>query len=526
MARSTASGNFAGWAVASVTVVPCSVPAARQLGDGTDTDGGVRVEQHAAVAVGLRDDGERLGVVQTGGLELALDELGPLVGFDGEAAAGAEVLQLLGGEATVAAVHLEQQPLEVRRHLDVHAGAERGHHRRGGHVVVVEEPLEDVVRVGGDDQLIDRGAHPASDPAAEHVAEVAAGHAHVDRAGQQIREHDVVDDLRHHTRPVDAVHRAELHPLAELRIVEHRLDHVLAVVERALDRHHAHVRGFHRRHLLALHVAGAVVRVEDDDVDVGTVLDAVDRGRAGVAAGGTDDRDAGAASTQHLVEQAADQLQRDVLERERGAVEQLLHEVLVAHLHQRHDGRVSEGGVRLVAQALHGGSRQVVADEQLDHLRGALGVGGIGPARRQRRPLLGDVQPAVGGQAGEQCVGEAEDRRGARGWRRTARSGPDHAQQAADVADDIQLAQLAHGCLHGLLLRLVGDEDEAGVGCVALLLGGADADVVTGEHAGDRVQHAGLVGDLEAEEVLGAGLVDRQDRRPAEANRARRGCRW
>ena len=60
-------------------------------------------------------------------------------------------------------------------------------------------------------------------------------------------------------------------------------------------------------------------------------------------------------------------------------------------------------------------------------------------------------------------------------------------------------------------LRLVGDEHEAGVGADALLLGGADADAVVGEHAGDGVQHAGLVGDLEAEEVLGRGLVDRAD---------------
>ena len=52
---------------------------------------------------------------------------------------------------------------------------------------------------------------------------------------------DVVDDLRHHPRPVDAVDRAQLHALAELGVVEHRLHHVLAVVERAVDGHHAHV---------------------------------------------------------------------------------------------------------------------------------------------------------------------------------------------------------------------------------------------------------------------------------------------
>jgi hypothetical protein len=61
----------------------------------------------------------------------------------------------------------------------------------------------------------------------------------------------------------------------------------------------------------------------------------------------------------------------------------------------------------------------------------------------------------------------------------------------------------------------VGDEHQAGVGADALLLGGADADTVLGEHAGDGVQHARLVGHVEAEEVLGARLVDRPDRRLA-----------
>ena len=48
-------------------------------------------------------------------------------------------------QAAVAPVHLEQQALEVRRHLDVHARAERRHDLRRRHVAVVDEPGEDVV---------------------------------------------------------------------------------------------------------------------------------------------------------------------------------------------------------------------------------------------------------------------------------------------------------------------------------------------------------------------------------------------
>ena len=95
-------------------------------------------------------------------------------------------------------------------------------------------------------------------------------------------------------------------------------------------------------------------------------------------------------------------------------------------------------------------------------------------------------------------------------------SAADHAQQAADVAHDTELAKFAHRRLHGLLLGLVSDEHQPGIGRCALLLGGADADTMAGEHAGDSVQHAGLVGHLEAEQVLGTRLVDRQNCRTAE----------
>ena len=49
-------------------------------------------------------------------------------------------------------------------------------------VPVVEEPGEDVVAVGGHDELRDRGAHALGAVAGEHVAEVAGGHREGDRA--------------------------------------------------------------------------------------------------------------------------------------------------------------------------------------------------------------------------------------------------------------------------------------------------------------------------------------------------------
>jgi hypothetical protein len=79
-----------------------------------------------------------------------------------------------------------------------------------------------------------------------------------------------------------------------------------------------------RGHLPTLHLARAAERVEDDDVDVLASGDTVDRRRTGVAARGADDRDPLATLAEHVVEHPADELQRDVLERQRRAVEQLL----------------------------------------------------------------------------------------------------------------------------------------------------------------------------------------------------------
>ena len=90
----------------------------------------------------------------------------------------------------------------------------------------------------------------------------------------------------------------------------------------------------------------------------------------------------------------------------------------------------------------------------------------------------------------------------------------DHAQDAADPLHHVEVAEVAQRGLDVGLLRQVGDEHEAGVVAEALLLRGADADAVAGEHAGDGVQHAGPVDHLEGEVVLGRRLVDRPDRAP------------
>ena len=119
---------------------------------------------------------------------------------------------------------------------------------------------------------------------------------------------------------------------------------------------------------------------------------------------------------EHVVEQPPDELQGDVLERQRRAVEQLGQPLPVVELDERHDGGVAERGVGLVAQPTQLGRGDVVADERVITPIGRLGVAppptsSSDCGRGSSGPVGGHVQPAVGGQAGQQDVGEAELRR-------------------------------------------------------------------------------------------------------------------
>ena len=231
---------------------------------------------------------------------------------------------------------------------------------------------------------------------------------------------------------------------------------------------------------------GPPSRVQDHDVDVGAAAHRLDRRRPGVAARGADDRDLLAALAEHVVEQPADELQGDVLERQRRAVEQLGDPLAVVDLHERDDGRVAE---RARTPSSHIGRRSSGAmssptNGRDDHRR---------PRRRTSRRASsasadgssghdsGTYRPPSDAKPGEQHVGEAERRAPGRGSRRSSsrrQSLGDDAQQPVTLPHDGELAQPLHGGLDGRLLGVVGDEHEAGVGAHALLLGGPDADAV------------------------------------------------
>ena len=139
------------------------------------------------------------------------------------------------------------------------------------------------------------------------------------------------------------------------RVPEQLLDDPLAVVERALDRHGVHVRCLDRRHLTPLDVAHAALRVEHDDLGPAARREAGDGRRAGVAGGRDEHRDALVALAQHMLEEPPDELQREILEGQRRAVEELEQPLAGVELHERADRRVPEARIGLAAQPLAAG---------------------------------------------------------------------------------------------------------------------------------------------------------------------------
>ena len=330
----------------------------------------------------------------------------------------ARVLQLrhqLRHRRRLAVVEVEQQPLEIGADLDVHRRRERGHHARLAVLPALQRAVQDVVAIGGDHQPLHRQAHAPRDITREDVAEIARGHAEADgppRRAQADRGGEVIDHLRQHPRPVDRVDAGQPHPVAEGVVVEHVLQRRLAVVEIAVHRQRMHVGLGGRGHLPALHLRDAAVRIQDEHVHAVEAAERLDRGRAGVAAGGADDRHALVPAGQHMLEHLPDQLHRHVLERQRRPVEQFQQEVVGADLLHRAARGVAEGGVgarddgaeRVLGEGVgheraHDAERDLLVRQPRQ--RRDLGLGHRGPG-------LGHVQAAVAGQPAQHRLLEAQ----------------------------------------------------------------------------------------------------------------------
>ena len=126
-----------------------------------------------------------------------------------------------------------------------------------------------------------------------------------------------------------------------------------------------------------------------------------------------DDGDALAARGQHAVHQPRQQLHGHVLEGQRRPVEQLQHPQVAVDLHQRRHGRVAEAGVGVARRCAISSPRGMAPPANGSSSATATSANGL-PAkaaivsRRQLRPGLRHIEPAVARQPGQQRVLEAE----------------------------------------------------------------------------------------------------------------------
>ena len=71
-----------------------------------------------------------------------------------------------------------------------------------------------------------------------------------------------------------------------------------------------HVGVYNGGHLTALHLRDTAFRVQNEDIEIVTPAESMDRRRASIARGGTDDGNAALALAKKVVEEAPEQLQR------------------------------------------------------------------------------------------------------------------------------------------------------------------------------------------------------------------------
>ena len=317
----------------------------------------------------------------------------------------------------IAAIGIEQRPLEIRRHLDIHRRADRGAHPIGHIAPRPHGTIKDVVLVGRDHQLLDRQPHLARDIAREDVAEIARRHGKADgtmRRAQRQGGREIIDDLRQNPRPVDGIHPRQPHAIAEGEIVEHVLHARLGIIEIAVDGQRVDIGFNRRRHLASLHLGYPAMRVKDEQIDIRQSPERLHRRRSGIARGGPHDGDPLPRLGQRRLHHLPDELHGEILEGQRGPVEQLQQEMVRAKLHQRRAGVMAETRIGPGDQAAEFVIAKGVAQKGAHHAEGDLLIGqprhrGDGLLRQGRHGLR-HIKPAIPGQPRHHRFAECQNR--------------------------------------------------------------------------------------------------------------------
>ena len=263
--------------------------------------------------------------------------------------------------------------------------------------------MQDIVDVRGYHEALDGQPHLRCDIAGKNVPEVPRRHAEGNfsvGSPKLQRCRKVIDDLRHQPRPIDRIDGADAVRAGDFLIGEQPLHHGLRIVEAGvLECDIVHIGRSHRRHLHSLYVADTAGGVEHEDFHPITPGDRVDRGRTRVAAGRTHDREPAVLARKEFFEQQPEQLQGDILEGERRAVEQFEQPVAFVQLRQGRYSGVSEATIGLLAQLAQTLLCQAFAYERCHDLRREFGIRQTAKSRdffcRKARPFLRHIQAAV-----------------------------------------------------------------------------------------------------------------------------------
>ncbi len=349
---------------------------------GLYADGRVGVEDVAVLFVGLPNPVQGPGIIDGRGLEIA----------------GKGRQLLLGYAHTPGTVHFREQgahrrrvftdekiqvALEIGGDLDVHGRAQGRVDLARRVAAIGDEPGQDVIAVGGDEEPIDGQSHALGHVAGEDVAEVAGGDRKADPEPGVAPTHpppgvEVVDDLGQDAGPINGVDRAEVVLPLEIQVVEQGLDDALAIVEGAADGDVVDVRVRHRGHLPLLDRRDPARGMQDEDPDTRLAAHTGDGRRTRIPRGRPQDIQPAAVTGEQVFEDIAEKLQRHVLESGRGAVEQL-QDPLVPDLHQRRHLSVGEGPIGAADQGAQVGPWNGVGNEGVHELQGQVLEAQAGP---------------------------------------------------------------------------------------------------------------------------------------------------
>ena len=330
-----------------------------------------------------------------------------------------QVVHQVGDQAWILLRHVIQHAFEVRGDEDVHRRRDRLVERAVAVVGAGRQEVEQhVVLVGGHDELAYRQAKHLRVVAGEHIAEIAGRHHEVDLVAhidhllfEQLRvRREIVDDLRHQAAHVDRVRRREHHMVVrgeafgELLVAEDLLDRGLRIVEIAVDGAHMHIGAGLRGHLQLLHAAHPALRVEHGDAGARGVGEPGQCGLARVARSGGHDHDLlvrVAVGRRGAGHEARQDLQRHILERACGAVEQF-HHIVVAERLDRGDALIGPLAAVRLGDALLQLVLAEVGQQHAEHVERDLLVrlaGERGDVDRGLAELIGHKKAAVVGDA-------------------------------------------------------------------------------------------------------------------------------